>query len=102
MGRQADGGGGIGVARSAAHRARHRQETRRWRERLEPAARATALSCETIPALRIFYNRDTVKTLANQRASRFRTIQVCPKDLRAAMRQAGVERRDCARWQALG
>jgi hypothetical protein len=26
------------------------------------------------------YNRDAVKTLANQRASRFRTIQVCPKD----------------------
>jgi hypothetical protein len=32
------------------------------RDRLEPAALATALSCETIPALRIFYNRDTVKT----------------------------------------
>src|SRR6516162_7619200 len=28
------------------------------------------------------YNRDAVKTLANQRASRFRTFQVYPKDLR--------------------
>ena len=50
------------MARSAAQRARHAQETRRWRDRLEPAGLATALSCETIPALRIFYNRDTVKT----------------------------------------
>ena len=68
------------MARSAAQRARHAQETRRWRDRLEPAALATALSCETIPALRIFYNRDTVKPFANQRASRFRTIQVCRHD----------------------
>ena len=66
------------MARSAAQRARHAQETRRWRERLEPAALATALSCETIPALRIFYNCDTVKLLANQRyhdSERFRSAQ---------------------------
>src|SRR5262245_48222384 len=35
----------------------------------------------------LFYNRGTVKTLANQGASRFRTIQVCPKDLPAILRQ---------------
>ena len=34
------------------------------------------------------YSRGTVKTLENQRAPRFRTFQVCPKDFPASLPQA--------------
>jgi len=66
------------------------------RDRLEPAALATALSCETIPALRIFTISDTVKTPCESKGITIRNNSGVPKGLPAALRQAerAVKRTD--------